>query len=302
MSSPISAVLARSLETLDALLFRDVNKDMNRRLLRLFGRDAAVFFVDGMCSGEYLQRFVLLPAQTVAESSPSRPLEQAIPLALPVTEVETVSDYEQLIGGLMDGKAVLLADGMAAALCIDIRAYVRRSISTPLNENVVLGPHEGFNESLRDNITLLRRIFHTPQLIGEMTTVGQESPVNLCVLYLQQVVSPVSLSRVRERLQGLNCDHLLSIGALEQLIEDHPFSLLPQCLLTERPDRAASFLLEGQIVILMDGAPQALVMPINFLHAFHTSEDTSLRWPYGSFLRIVRLTGALLTRCCRGCL
>lgn len=295
MSSPISAVLARSLETLDALLFRDVNKDMNRRLLRLFGRDAAVFFVDGMCSGEYLQRFVLLPAQTVAESSPSRPLEQAIPLALPVTEVETVSDYEQLIGGLMDGKAVLLADGMAAALCIDIRAYVRRSISTPLNENVVLGPHEGFNESLRDNITLLRRIFHTPQLIGEMTTVGQESPVNLCVLYLQQVVSPVSLSRVRERLQGLNCDHLLSIGALEQLMEDHPFSLLPQCLLTERPDRAASFLLEGQIVILMDGAPQALVMPINFLHAFHTSEDTSLRWPYGSFLRIVRLTGALLT-------
>ena len=120
---------------------------------------------------------MLLPAQAVAESSPSRPLEQAIPLALPVTEVETVSDYEQLIGGLMDGKAVLLADGMAAALCIDIRAYVRRSISTPLNENVVLGPHEGFNESLRDNITLLRRIFHTPQLIGEMTTVGQESPV-----------------------------------------------------------------------------------------------------------------------------
>ena len=115
------------------------------------------------------------------------------------------------------------------------------------------------------------------------------------MLYLQQVVSPVSLSRVRERLQGLNCDHLLSIGALEQLMEDHPFSLLPQCLLTERPDRAASFLLEGQIVILMDGAPQALVMPINFLHAFHTSEDTSLRWPYGSFLRIVRLTGALLT-------
>ena len=40
MSSPISAVLARSLETLDALLFRDVNKDMNRRLLRLFGRGA----------------------------------------------------------------------------------------------------------------------------------------------------------------------------------------------------------------------------------------------------------------------
>ena len=295
MPSPITATLAQSLDTLEKRLYRTVNKDMNRRLLRLFGRDAAVFFVDGMCSGEYLQRFLLLPAQQAAEQPADRPLEAAIPLLLPVPEVETVRDFEALIGGLMDGKAVLLADGMAAALCIDIRAYVRRSVSTPLNENVVLGPHEGFNESLRDNITLLRRIFHTPALIGEMTTVGQESPVNLCVMYLQNAVSQVSLERVRARLQGLSCDHLLSIGALEQLLEDHPFALIPQCLLTERPDRAASFLSEGQIVLLMDGAPQALVMPINFLHAFHTSEDTSLRWPYGSFLRLIRLSGALLT-------
>ena len=263
MPSPITATLAQSLDTLEKRLYRTVNKDMNRRLLRLFGRDAAVFFVDGMCSGEYLQRFLLLPAQQAAEQPADRPLDAAIPLLLPVPEVETVRDFEALIDGLMDGKAVLLADGMAAALCIDIRAYVRRSVSTPLNENVVLGPHEGFNESLRDNITLLRRIFHTPALIGEMTTVGQESPVNLCVMYLQNAVSQVSLERVRARLQGLSCDHLLSIGALEQL--------------------------------LMDGAPQALVMPINFLHAFHTSEDTSLRWPYGSFLRLIRLSGALLT-------
>lgn len=119
--------------------------------------------------------------------------------------------------------------------------------------------------------------------------------MNLCVLYLQKAVSPVSLQRIRERLKGIRCDHVLSIGALEQLLEDHPFSMLPQCVLTERPDRAASFLLEGQVVILMDGAPQALVMPVSFLHQFHTSEDTALRWPYGTFLRVIRLCGAALT-------
>ena len=75
MSSPISAVLARSLETLDALLFRDVNKDMNRRLLRLFGRDAAVFFVDGMCSGEYLQRAKGRPYTTDSIAPTIRPLD-----------------------------------------------------------------------------------------------------------------------------------------------------------------------------------------------------------------------------------
>ena len=62
MGEAITKTLAHNLERLDALLHRDVNTDMIRRLLRLFGRDAAVFFVDGMCSGEFLQRFVLDPA------------------------------------------------------------------------------------------------------------------------------------------------------------------------------------------------------------------------------------------------
>ena len=65
MGEAITKTLAHNLERLDSLLHRDVNTDMIRRLLRLFGRDAAVFFVDGMCSGGFLQRFVLDPAPAV---------------------------------------------------------------------------------------------------------------------------------------------------------------------------------------------------------------------------------------------
>ena len=187
-------------------------------------------------------------------------------LALPVGDVSFVTDFDTLVQGIVNGKAAVLVEGMAGAVCVDIRFFLRRSISTPLNENVVMGPHEGFNETLRDNITLLRRIFHTPDLIGEMTPWARLSPVNSLRALPAKAVSPVSLQRIRERLKGIRCDHVLSIGALEQLLEDHPFSMLPQCVLTERPDRAASFLLEGQVVILMDGAPQALVMPVSFLH------------------------------------
>ena len=35
-------------------------------------------------------------------------------------------------------------------------------------------------------------------------------------------------------------------------------ALIPQCVATERPDRAASFLAEGQIVVLTDGLALAL--------------------------------------------
>ena len=96
---------------------------------------------------------------------------------------------------------------------------------------------------------------------------------------------------LRRRILGCNTDYVASLGMLEQLIEDRPFALLPQAVSTERPDRTVSFLNEGQIVLLMENAPQALVMPAGFLHFFHAPDDSAMRWQYGTFLRLLRLTG-----------
>lgn len=89
-------------------------------------------------------------------------------------------------------------------------------------------------------------------------------------------------------------DYVLASGILEQLIEDDPFAPLPQVVGSERPDRAVSFLLEGQVVLLLDGSPRSLAMPMGFWHLFHAPDDSYMRWQYGSFMRIIRLFGALV--------
>lgn len=295
MPGEIVSSLERNLNVLEEKLFRRVNTDMLRRDFRVFRRDAALFFVDGLVSTDFLQHYILAPCQEHTDHPLNGDLEDALLQTVHVGDAKPVTTYAEAVDAIVNGKAVLLADGMPSALCFDIRFFVRRGISPPLTESVVNGPHQGFNEALRDNITLLRRILHTPELIGEMITVGDASPTNLCVMYLEKAVDKELLQRVKNRLEGLRVDQVLSIGALEQLIEDKPYALLPQCCLTERPDRAASFLLEGQIVIVMDGAPQVLAVPVSFLHLFHTPDDTSMRWQYGTFLRLIRLAGALCT-------
>ena len=102
------------------------------------------------------------------------------------------------------------------------------------------------------------------------------------------------LARVRRRLAACQSDFALSAGEIGQIIEDHPMALIPQCVATERPDRAASFLAEGQIVVLTDGSPLALGAPSTLWHQLHTPDDASMRWQYGTFLRIVRFTGMLI--------
>ena len=69
MGEAITKTLAHSLERLDAPAPPGREYGHDPAPAALFGRDAAVFFVDGMCSGEFLQRFVLDPARAVAEAS-----------------------------------------------------------------------------------------------------------------------------------------------------------------------------------------------------------------------------------------
>ena len=81
---------------------------------------------------------------------------------------------------------------------------------------------------------------------------------------------------------------------MEQLIEDHPFSLLPQILSTERPDRTANMLMHGHVAIITDGTPSASIVPMTFYNMMHTTEDMSDRWPYGAFLRALRFVAIVI--------
>ena len=289
----ISPSIEENRRRMDAALHRDINPDMHVRHFCVFGRDASLYYAEGLCSIDFLQHYVLTPLTALRDAASPADLADALRQAVYNADVQSATTVEEAVTQTLMGRAVVFVDGMDSAQGFDVRMFVRRGISPPLTEQVVLGPHEGFNESIRDCITLLRRVLPTPELIGEMRTIGDRYPSSLCVMYLHGVADETTLSRVKARLDDVRVDHVLSIGALQQLMEDRPYALLPQCILTERPDRAASMLLEGQIVLLLDGSSQALVLPASIWHLLHTPDDTSARFQYGTFMRMIRLLGML---------
>ena len=293
MSTPITPSVDKSRLDMDAALHRDVNPDMHVRHFCVFGKEASLYYAEGLCSADFLQHYVLTPLTALRYTRPLPDMAEEMRRSVYNADVAAAATIEEAVSQVLTGRGVVFVDGMDTAQGFDVRMFVHRSVSPPLTEQVVLGPHEGFNESLRDCITLLRRILPTPDLIGEMRQIGQRYPLGLCVMYLHGVADESTLARVRARLEGISADHVLSIGALQQLMEDRPYALLPQCILTERPDRAASMLLEGQIVLLLDGSSQALVLPASIWHLIHTPDDTSARFQYGTFMRLIRLLGLL---------
>lgn len=271
------------------------SEDVVIREFRALGRRAALLYVDGLADSRDMERFLLQPLQNAPLPGRGYEIVDYIQdCVLPLASLSPVPRARDAVDRAFRGHAVMILESMPGALTADVKGFAHRAVSEPINESVVMGPHEGFNESLRDNTTLVRRLLPSPQLINERMTVGNRVKTGLCMLYLSGVAQEENIARARQRIQGCNIDYVSSLGVLEQLIEDRPFALMPQCLQTERPDRAVSFLNEGQIVILMDNAPAALAVPVTFLHLFHAPDDTALRWPYGTFLRLLRLAGMLI--------
>jgi len=120
---------------------------------------------------------------------------------------------------------------------------------------------------------------------------GKTAKTECAMVYINGIANPEVVKEVKRRISSLNIDFILGDGMLEQLIEDNHLTPFPQILSTERPDRASSFIMEGQVVILSEGAPFALAVPVTFFHMLHTSEDSHLRWQQGTFLRFVRVFG-----------
>lgn len=292
-NAPLTGDFDKKTALIRAAIHFQRSEDAMERTFTLMGKRAALYFVDGLVDHNQIYHFILEPCIRAEGDDPT--LELLINRILPGGGVRETTRLPALTASLYGGDAALIVEDLPGALLFDVKGYCKRGVDKAANEAVVQGPQEAFTESLRDNIVLLRRIMRTPQLISEEQTVGTRIKARLCLLYLDGVAEEKTVNEVRRRLAGVNVDYVSSIGMLEQLIEDHPFALVPQCIATERPDRAASFLLAGEVLICMENAPQMLAVPISILQLFHAPDDISLRFEYGLFLRLLRLTGIVLS-------
>ncbi len=291
--------LTRNIDIFRARFGAPDNADVIVRRFRAGAFEAALIAVDGMVDTKTLNENILkpcmdLPAPAGEEVMPQERVAFLMAHAVSVLPMKMKDNFDDLISDALSGQSVLLCEGCSTACVMDTRGFEKRTIGRPEAEKVVLGPHESFSESIRTSITLIRRIVQREELTTEFISVGGEMKTRCALLYLRGTADETMIARIKRRLMACSSGFPLTAGQIEQVIESHPFSLIPQCVRTERPDRAASFLAEGQIVILTDGSPEIISAPATIFHQLHTPDDASMRWQYGTFLRIVRLTGILI--------
>lgn len=291
----ISCDLDVNLETIRRKFDMPKNHDIIIREFKI-GRKIKAFmaYMEGMVDRNILNLSIfpqLLSKELSDEISKECPVDYLIENVITINQLIKTRKFSEIVLQVLSGLSALFIEGCSECILLDTRGYEKRNVDQPITEKVVKGSQEGFNENLRTNLTLLRRIIKNEKYITEMLPVGKMNNSICAVTYLEGVVNPKVVQEVKKRIKRIDTDFVMGVGMIEQFIEENPYMLFPQVLTTERPDRAASFIMEGQVVILSEGTPFAITVPVTFFRLLHTSEDSYARWPFGTFLRFIRLIG-----------
>lgn len=254
---------------------------------------AAIFYIDGLVDEIQINQNVLKPIMK-SEIRNSQIADVAASF-LPVGYVRQVGSYNEFINGFLNGNTGLLIDGESEALIIETKGWEKRAVNEPLSEVVVKGPHDGFIETLRVNTALLRRRITNPNLRFEKMVIGSKTNTNIALAYIRGVVSEDLLSELRQRLQRIDIEGLLSDGYIEEYIEDAPLSLFSTVGYTERPDVCAAKIVEGRVAIFVDGTPIVNTVPCLFIESFQSPDDYNFRPFFGTAIRWLRYIAYAIT-------
>lgn len=253
-----------------------------------------MIYTEGLTDKDMIGTQLLTPLMKLDAADGTDPLVQLVEKAVPVAQVKAVSLLGECVDEIGKGQAILLAWGEKEAVSLSLGKAKQRSVEEPQAEPVIRGPREGFTETLSVNLSLLRRKIRSPLLKSVTVTVGAYTKTDVVLVYIEGLADPKIIQHIQKQIENIEIDGILESSYIEEFISEYRWSPFPEILNTERPDTAASHLLEGRIVILVSGTPVTLIVPITFASLLQSSEDyyqefisgTTIRWLRYGFLLI----------------
>lgn len=292
----MSSSLPETMQYLNNRLDVDKNFDLVYRVIKIGGRDACIYFIDGFCKDELMQKMLQYFMDLKEDEMPSDAHEMS-KKCIPYVEVDLQDNWEQIIYFIMSGVFALFIDGFDKCLLIDSRTYPARGVSEPEKDKALRGSKDGFVETIVFNTALIRRRIRSTNLRMEMFHAGNSSQTDIVLCYMDNRVDHVFLEQIKERIQEIQVDALTmnQESLAECLYKKKWYNPFPKFKFTERPDTASAQILEGDIVILVDNSPSAMITPTSIFDVVEEADDYYFPPITGTYLRLSRFLIAILT-------
>lgn len=294
--SDFSDKLKTNIDEWNKLLAVDTNFDILYKDLTIGEREAGFFFIDGFIKDEVMQKLMASLGGVTKEQMPQT-IEGFSKQWISYVEVDIETNRDKLMQALLSGVVCMFIDGYNKALAIDCRTYPARSVDEPEKDRVMRGSKDGFVETIVFNTALIRRRIRSPKLRMEIMSVGRSSKTDVVISYMDDRVDRDFLDNLRKRIQEIDIDALSmnQESLAECLYKRSWINPFPKYKYSERPDTAAASILEGNIVVLVDNSPSAMILPTSVFDIIEEADDYYFPPVTGTYLRLSRFLTTLLT-------
>lgn len=266
--------------------------DIIIRDIKLGDKNLSLVFIDELCNIEEINRSILFSLSKFCEKDLSLEALQKEVITFCNAEILLNEDIEEK---LLRGFAVLFKDNDSRALCFNTVMYPGRSVEEPPTSTVISGPREGFTETLKINLSLIRKRLPSKKLKVEELSIGRRTKTRINLVYFNDIVDLKVVDEIKRKLDKYDIDGVLDSYYLVKFLENRPNSIFRQIGNCEKPDIAVAKILEGRVVILVDGTPIALTIPYVMFEDFQSGNDYYSDAHRVSILRIIRVLGLFIS-------
>ncbi len=279
----------------DGIFCKDRNFDILKREIVFGGRKALLYMIDGFVKEDLLEKilesFESLGPEDVSDE------EEFKRGHIPYSSLTTESECDKIVTAVLSGKTVLMVEGFTEAFIMELRSYPQRESGEPDRDKVMRGSRDGFTETLTSNAALIRRRIRDKNLSIEYQSIGKVSKTDVALCYLNDRVDKKVLEDARNKIQNSNLDAMSMCqedmaNVINGKMRWNPF---PKYKFSERPDVAAAQILEGDLIILIDNTPTAMIMPATIFDIAEDANDYYFPPLTGAYLRITRLLTMIVT-------
>lgn len=285
-----------NLQVLSDALRSEQSFDLVKRELVIANRRATMFFIDGLLKDDITEKTLEFFYKNVKDENFKSALYFS-QSAVPYVEVEVSAEIKKVCTDVLSGISALIVEGFTEVILLDTRTYPQRSTSEPDNDKVLRGSRDGFVETLINNTALIRRRIRDTNLTVKAYSVGTQSHTDVAVIYMENKVDKKLLANLDKRLKAIDVPSLTmnQQSLVEALYKNLWYNPFPKVKHTERPDTTASAILDGNIVILVDNAPSALLLPTSIFDVLEEADDYYFPPVTGTYLKLARYFITIIT-------
>ncbi|TMU86978.1 spore germination protein [Bacillus sp. BHET2] len=260
------------------------SEDLVFRTITVNEQNLAIAYFEDMVNPSSMQDSIVRPLEECTGEIDYIVIKNTINIAK-LTTTDSITD---VVNNLVNGTAYIFKEDDTHGILADVADKGTRALEKAETESLVFGPKISFTESITKNLNLIRSNINDPKLCVETFMIGSRTKKKVQMIYIKDIAEEENVNTFRQRITEIEVDSIVDSTVLAQMIEDNSFTIFPQFITTELPDRCTISLLHGKIALLVDRSPTAIIGPSTFMNFFESTEDIYMRWNMGTFLRLVR--------------